>query len=355
MAIRIRRSFCAIGFALTVNGLIPQPTQYSGHGFARPKAWKRASILNEERSRLRTSQLILLGSEGYDHFFNSTNNYDVDGEKPVPVGFLGRLIGRGRSLRGTIFRLVTLCCALFLASPIISGELYEPRYSRSEYVSWRNRPLLSRQKHRSVMSEDTDEEATVDKTFVADDRDTAEMSSLASEELDTSPSLNSVVSLNERRSVALSFVTEAVGKVGPSVLRIDTETHFPEEEPDALNPRGATSIQQGQGSGLIFSRDGLVLTNAHVVEDATKVTVTLTDGRIYQAEVRGADEIVDIAVLKILPERTVEGMIMPLSSLPVAELGNSDDLNVGQIVVAVGSPGGLDNTVTMGIISGLER
>lgn len=96
------------------------------------------------------------------------------------------------------------------------------------------------------------------------------------------------------------------------------------------------------------------------VEDATKVTVTLTDGRVYQAVVTGVDEIVDIAVLKILPNENGDS---PASSnkkvrapkLPVAELGDSDNLNVGQLVVAVGSPGGLDNTVTMGIVSGLER
>lgn len=71
---------------------------------------------------------------------------------------------------------------------------------------------------------------------------------------------------------------------------------------------------------------------------------------MYSCKVMGTDEIVDIAVLKIIPE---EGP--SLSKLPVAQLGNSDQLSVGKIVIAVGSPGGLDNTVTMGIISGLER
>jgi S1-C subfamily serine protease len=88
-----------------------------------------------------------------------------------------------------------------------------------------------------------------------------------------------------------------------------------------------------------------------VVDDASKVTITLTDGRTFEAEVRGSDEIVDIAVLKIIS--TGEGT--KLTNIPVAKLGNSDTLNVGQIVIAVGSPGGLDNTVTMGIVSGLER
>jgi len=116
-------------------------------------------------------------------------------------------------------------------------------------------------------------------------------------------------------------------------------------------------IQQGQGSGVIFCKEGLVLTNAHVVQGASRVTVTLTDGRRFRAEVRGADDIVDIAVLKILFENGNEGgqSNMQHQPLPVAEFGDSDELQVGQFVVAVGSPGGLDNTVTMGIISGLKR
>lgn len=167
------------------------------------------------------------------------------------------------------------------------------------------------------------------------------------------------LSVDERRTMALSFVTEAVKKIGPAVVRIDTETQLlDDDQAGAISPLGSGFIQQGQGSGLIFSKEGLVLTNAHVVEDATKVSVTLTDGRIYEARVCGSDEIVDIAVLQILPQSHKEGRDRKQSSklsLPVAELGNSDELEVGRIVVAVGSPGGLDNTVTMGIISGLER
>jgi S1-C subfamily serine protease len=205
-----------------------------------------------------------------------------------------------------------------------------------------------------------------------------------------SSSSNSMASM-EKRQLALSFVTDAVKKIGPSVVRIDTETHYLQPaEPMSSNKNSggdsssaSTFIQQGQGSGLIFTSDGYVLTNAHVVEDANKVTVTLTDGRVYPAIVKGVDEIVDIAVLKIIPEQqhpqslytTQDGgnnadissssisstgaksttTTTSISHLPVAELGDSDTLNVGQIVIAVGSPGGLDNTVTMGIISGLER
>eukprot|EP00536_Pseudo-nitzschia_multiseries_P008558 jgi/Psemu1/198451/e_gw1.219.50.1 len=116
------------------------------------------------------------------------------------------------------------------------------------------------------------------------------------------------------------------------------------------NPLDSNFIQQGQGSGLIFSSEGFILTNAHVVEGATKVKVTLTDGRVYSCVVTGTDDIVDIAVLKI-----VSNGGPPMTNLPVAELGDSDQLQVGKIVIAVGSPGGLDNTVTMGIVSGRER
>jgi Trypsin-like peptidase domain len=95
----------------------------------------------------------------------------------------------------------------------------------------------------------------------------------------------------DRRHAVLSFVTEAVEKVGPSVVRIDTESSLFGED-SGLSTAGF--VQQGQGSGLIFTKEGLILTNAHVVEDASKVTVTLTDGRVFDAEVCGTDEIVDI-------------------------------------------------------------
>jgi len=159
--------------------------------------------------------------------------------------------------------------------------------------------------------------------------------------------------LNDRRRMALSFISEVVEQVGPSVVRIDTESQVNKDRVGYNynnNPLDSTFVQQGQGSGLIFSSEGFILTNAHVVEGATKVKVTLTDGRVYSCIVTGTDDIVDIAVLKIVPDGGP-----PITNLPVAELGDSDQLKVGKIVIAVGSPGGLDNTVTMGIVSGRER
>ena len=191
---------------------------------------------------------------------------------------------------------------------------------------------------------------------------------------------SSIMPTKYYRTSAMGYVAEAVAKTGPAVIRIDTETDIEravhmgerldqtgserngqnsdgdEEELDSI-PDRMKFIQQGQGSGVIFCKEGLVLTNAHVVQGASRVTVTLTDGRRFRAEVKGADDIVDIAVLKILFENGSDGGQSNTQHLPlpVAEFGDSDELKVGQFVVAVGSPGGLDNTVTMGIISGLKR
>jgi len=186
-----------------------------------------------------------------------------------------------------------------------------------------------------------------------------------------------------------SFVASAVQQIGPSVVRIDTEIYASAStDPFYGNPFAPSEesddelVRSGQGSGIIFSHHGLVLTNAHVVEGANRVYVTLTDGRKFVAEVTGADEMVDIAVLKILehapwgghapwgsantvpkrdeePTRKLDFEKSPSSwrgePLPVANLGDSNNLQVGEFVIAVGNPGGLDNTVTLGIVSSLKR
>ena len=101
---------------------------------------------------------------------------------------------------------------------------------------------------------------------------------------------------------------------------------------------------QGQGSGFIISADGIVLTNAHVVAEAKEVTVKLTDRREFTAKVVGLDKATDVAVLKI------EG-----KNLPTVKLGDSRKSRVGEWVLAIGSPFGLENTVTAGIISSKSR
>lgn len=103
--------------------------------------------------------------------------------------------------------------------------------------------------------------------------------------------------------------------------------------------------RQGSGSGFIIRHDGVILTNNHVVEDAKDITVTLSDKREYSAKVLGRDPKTDLAVLKIEPK----------GDLPVAQLGDSDALQVGDWVMAIGNPFGLSNTVTAGIVSAKGR
>jgi serine protease Do len=107
---------------------------------------------------------------------------------------------------------------------------------------------------------------------------------------------------------------------------------------------GEGAPMRGEGSGFIVSADGIILTNAHVVDDAQKVTVKLTDRREFEASVIGSDAKSDVAVLKI-----------DAHNLPVAKLGDPRTLQVGEWVMAIGSPFGLENTVTAGIVSAKGR
>jgi len=157
-----------------------------------------------------------------------------------------------------------------------------------------------------------------------------------------------------------SFVARAVARTGPAVVQIDAARTVSTRVPPMLNDPffreffGDQFAQQfpqerrveGQGSGFIIDRSGAILTNAHVVSGADEVSVTLQDGRAFDAKVQGTDPVTDLAVVKILN---------PPSNLPVAPLGNSSELSVGDWAIAVGSPGGLSNTVTLGIISTLDR
>ena len=101
---------------------------------------------------------------------------------------------------------------------------------------------------------------------------------------------------------------------------------------------------RGMGSGFIVGADGIILTNAHVVKDATEVVVKLTDRREFKAKVLGSDPKTDVAVLKI-----------EAKNLPVVTLGNSDTLRVGEWVLAIGAPFGFENTVTAGVVSATRR
>ncbi len=103
--------------------------------------------------------------------------------------------------------------------------------------------------------------------------------------------------------------------------------------------------RQGSGSGFVIRQDGIILTNNHVVDDAKEITVTLSDKQEYAAKVVGRDAKTDLAVLKIQPK----------GELSVAKLGDSDNLQVGDWVMAIGNPFGLSNTVTAGIVSAKGR
>ncbi len=114
--------------------------------------------------------------------------------------------------------------------------------------------------------------------------------------------------------------------------------------PQGQGPQAEPEIQRGLGSGFIISPDGIILTNAHVVAEATEITVKLTDRREFEAKVLGIDKRTDIAVLKI-----------DASNLPAVKIGHASELKVGEWVAAIGSPFGFENTITSGIVSAKAR
>jgi S1-C subfamily serine protease len=138
-------------------------------------------------------------------------------------------------------------------------------------------------------------------------------------------------------------VTGAVARVSPSVVNI--EVHQAAARTRAGEPRE----RRGGGSGFVFTPDGLILTNSHVVHDARRIEVTLTDGRRTPATVIGDDPASDLAVIRIEKPRVDE------PGLAAAALGDSQQLRVGQLAVAIGAPYGFQSTVTAGVVSALGR
>ncbi|OLC29079.1 MAG: hypothetical protein AUH31_07625 [Armatimonadetes bacterium 13_1_40CM_64_14] len=132
-------------------------------------------------------------------------------------------------------------------------------------------------------------------------------------------------------------IIHVVERVRPSVVNIDTVAQV----------QTAVGIfpQKGAGSGVIVSPDGYILTNNHVVEGAQQIRVTLLSGKSYTARLVGADPFSDVAVVKVQPPER----------LSAAQLGNSGALRVGQLAVAIGNPFGLGHTVTVGVVSALNR
>jgi S1-C subfamily serine protease len=169
-------------------------------------------------------------------------------------------------------------------------------------------------------------------------------------------------SSNLLAGVNTNFITQVVDKVGPAVVRINASTTVVTrqgaeddfEDPffkrffgDRLPQRGRSTdreVKQGTGSGFIINKNGQIITNAHVVAGATKVTVTLKDGRTIAGKVKGIDRVTDVAVIEI-----------DQKNLPSIQIGNSERIKPGEWAIAIGNPLGLDNTVTAGIISATGR
>ncbi|MGD1853229.1 MAG: HhoA/HhoB/HtrA family serine endopeptidase [Leptolyngbyaceae cyanobacterium] len=152
-----------------------------------------------------------------------------------------------------------------------------------------------------------------------------------------------------------SFIASVADQVGPAVVRIDsartvTRRPGPFDEPffreffGDMWEQPSTRVERGQGSGFVVEPDGIIWTNAHVVEGADMVTVTLKDGREFSGEVLGEDPLTDVAVIKVEAQ-----------GLPTVNLGNSEQLRPGEWAIAIGNPLGLDNTVTAGIVSATGR
>jgi S1-C subfamily serine protease len=162
-------------------------------------------------------------------------------------------------------------------------------------------------------------------------------------------------------SVPRNYVVDAVNRTGPAVVRINASRTVATENPqipeafledpmfrqffgDQLRRMPRERVERGTGSGFIINKEGDIITNAHVVSGADKVTVILKDGRQIEGKVLGSDELTDVAVVQVKSD-----------NLPTVSIGSSQSLQTGDWAIAIGNPLGLDNTVTAGIISAIGR
>ena len=170
---------------------------------------------------------------------------------------------------------------------------------------------------------------------------------------------NDTVTASRSLNGSLPSFADLAARVSPAVVNVKVTSVAKTDFPDQLfgedfpfpGFRGQMPQQprqfkrQGTGSGFIIRKDGLILTNNHVVENAQEITVTLADKQQYKAKILGRDPKTDLAVIKIEPK----------TSLPTETLGDSDAMRVGDWVMAIGNPFGLTNTVTTGIVSAKGR
>ncbi|WP_055076075.1 HhoA/HhoB/HtrA family serine endopeptidase [Pseudanabaena sp. 'Roaring Creek'] len=175
-----------------------------------------------------------------------------------------------------------------------------------------------------------------------------------------SPAIAQDSDKNKSIPVPRNYIVDAVNRTGPAVVRINASRtvantqQIPEaflEDPmfrqffgDQLQRLPKERVERGTGSGFIINKEGDIITNAHVVSGADKVTVVLKDGRQLEGKVIGSDELTDVAVVQVKAD-----------NLPVVSLGSSVSLQPGDWAIAIGNPLGLDNTVTAGIVSAIGR
>ena len=199
-------------------------------------------------------------------------------------------------------------------------------------------------------------------TFVKEDTPSVRNGNISQEEADSilrGPTEDLLSQLNTNSGTysgtnTLPSFSDVVEMVSPAVVRIDTNTLVTSQSNgnmvipffgDMFEMPSQEYEQPGTGSGFIISKEGHIVTNHHVVANTTSIKVTLTDGRVFDAILVGSNEPSDIAIIKINAD----------SDLPVAQLGNSDELRQGDWVLAIGNPYGFDHTVTSGIVSALGR
>lgn len=218
--------------------------------------------------------------------------------------------------------------------------------------------LVSRQTSRTPPDSSTPaSDLTLDPVVLQPSRWQVEPSTESSTDSSTESSTEeSDRQLNGQLNGNPNFIARAAEQVGPAVVRIDATRRVRSPLPDSVPehlfrrffgpdaPQPSERTERGTGSGFILSSDGQILTNAHVVEGTDVVEVTLRDGRKFEGRVIGRDVLTDVAVVTIAA-----------TGLPTATLGSSEGLVAGQWAIAIGNPLGLDNTVTVGIISATGR